>query len=84
MQYQCERRDLRAVVSVPSFWYVDGNGTPEDYDIDGDRDHNPCAESYTCFECGADFIPQNVFDCGALEEAWQAALAHLQKQEAAL
>jgi hypothetical protein len=70
-QEQCQPSDIRAVISVPSFWYVDGDGKPEDFACDGDRDCSPEAEGYTCFNCGEDFA------------TWSAALAHLQGQEVA-
>jgi hypothetical protein len=82
-QEQCEESDLRAIVSTPSFWYVDDDGNPEEHAIDGDRDHHPYGEGYTCFNCGDDFIPDKEYNSAAQKEAWQTALAHCKEREAA-
>ncbi len=82
-QEQCQRSDIRAVVSVPSFWYVDDDGKPEDFACDGDSDCSPEAEEYTCFNCGEFFVPYKPYRARYLKTAWQAALAHCQKQKAA-
>jgi len=71
MQEQCKQSDIRAVSSKPTYWYVDDEGKPEEFAMEGDLIHPHDAEGYSCSECGDDFV------------SWKAALAHLQTQEVA-
>jgi hypothetical protein len=83
-QQPCTREDLRAIVLIESSWGVNSNGAVNLSDWygegSGDTDY---VDYYKCDACCQTFEPEN----GAMwphdQIAWQAALDHLPKQEAA-
>lgn len=80
MDEPCQQSDLRAVTSLPAYWYVDDQGQTEDFALEGDIDHHPIIDGYSCFNCGEDFWVESAHNSFSVDEAWQEALNHVKQQ----
>jgi hypothetical protein len=79
----CTRYDLLCEIPQWNKWTVDERGWPEDFWSEGERCTDGGVDGYLCGNCGADFIIDQGMRSLATDKAWQEALAHLPKQEAA-
>lgn len=85
LEQPCAIEHLEAVMRCYNRWSVNENGEPGGLlslgdDHDGGIDE---IEEYECVNCCRFFTPTGRFSMEALEEAWQAALAHLGNTEVA-
>lgn len=81
-QQPCTSENLEALIITSESWSVDKDGNPAVWLETAQSDGDYVAE-YVCRNCGEYFTPSEQYDRAAIAAAWQAALAHLQKQEAA-